>query len=117
MKQALTNLIIYVGALLLCPTHSRADSYTLSYSLVIPSHGNPKGSKAPKRPLVVDLVGHTLTLPSQVISLTLIYENEEGNIYTSLIEDSVVIIPPEFHGKYHICITDGVEQYSGIFEI
>lgn len=67
MKKLLTSLIIYGGALLLCPIHSRAEPYTLWYSLDEPTHGTLKGSRAPKRPLVIELVGHTLTLPSQVI--------------------------------------------------
>lgn len=50
-------LIICGVALLLYPVHSRAEPYTLSYSLVDPCHKTPKGSRAPKRPLVVDLVG------------------------------------------------------------
>lgn len=36
MKKLITNLMIYGGALLLCPIHSRAEPYTLSYSLVYP---------------------------------------------------------------------------------
>ena len=39
MKQTLMNLIIYGGALLLCPTHSRAEPYTLLYSLVPSAQG------------------------------------------------------------------------------
>lgn len=77
-------IIICGGALLLCPALSRAAPYTLSYSLVAPGHKSLKGSRAPKRPLVVDLVGHTLTLPSQVIGNTLTLENEDGEVYTYL---------------------------------
>ena len=82
MKRLLSNLIIYGGALLLCPAHSRAEPYTLLYSLVPPAQGFFKGSRAPKQPLVVDLVGHTLTLPRQVIGYTLTLENEKGEVYT-----------------------------------
>ena len=64
-------IIICGGALLLCPIHTRAEPYTLSYSLVHPDQVRSKGSRSIKRPLVVDLVGHTLTLPSQVIGNTL----------------------------------------------
>lgn len=84
MKKLLTSLIIYGGALLLCPIHSRAEPYTLWYSLDEPTHGTLKGSRAPKRPLVIELVGHTLTLPSQVIGNTLTLENEDGEVYTYL---------------------------------
>ena len=53
MKRLLSNLIIYGGVLLLCPAHSRAEPYTLLYSLVPPAQGFFKGSRAPKQPLVV----------------------------------------------------------------
>lgn len=60
-------LLILCGAIFLSPTYSRAESYTLFYGLVNPNQmGKPVG-RAPKRPLVVDLVGHTLTVPTQVI--------------------------------------------------
>lgn len=71
-------------ALFLCSSHTRAEPYTLSYSLVDPNHGTYRGSKSPKRPLVVDLVGHTLSLPSLVIGNTLTLESDVGEVYTYL---------------------------------
>lgn len=77
-------LLILCGAIFLSPTYSRAESYTLFYGLVNPNQmGKPVG-RAPKRPLVVDLVGHTLTVPTQVVGYTLILESEEGEVYTYL---------------------------------
>ncbi len=117
MKKLLTNLIIYGGALLLCPTLSRAEPYTLSYSLVDSNHGIFKGSRAPKRPLVVDLVGHTLTVPSQVIGNTLTLENEDGEVYTYYIIDTTFQIPQELSGEYTINISDGNSMYQGVIDI
>lgn len=117
MKKLLTNLIIYGGALLLCPTHSRAESYTLSYSLVPSAQGFFKGSRAPKRPLVIDLVGHTLTLPSLVIGNTLTLESENGEVYTYCIRDTVFTIPQELSGEYSLKISDGTNMYQGMIEL
>ena len=75
-------LIICGGTLLLCPIYTRVEPYTLSYSLVHPGQLRSKGSRSIKRPLVVDLVGHTLTVPSQVIGYTLTLERGDGEVYT-----------------------------------
>ena len=117
MKKLLTSLIIYGGALLLCPIHSRAEPYTLWYSLDEPTHGTLKGSRAPKRPLVIDLVGHTLTLPSQVIGNTLTLENEDGEVYTYYIVDMAFQIPKELSGGYTITISDGNSMYQGLINV
>lgn len=117
MKKLLTNLIVFWGALLLCPIHSRAESYTLLYSLDRPTHGTLKGSRAPKRPLNVDLVDHLLTLPSQVIGYTLTLESEEGEVYTYIIIDKTFLIPQELNGKFTITISDGNGMYQGGIEL
>lgn len=113
MKQTLMNLIIYGGALLLCPTHSRAEPYTLSYSLVGTNRGTITGSKSPKRPLLVDWVGHTLTVPNQVIGYTLTLESEEGVVYTYYIIGTSLELPQELSGNYQITISDGNIMYHG----
>lgn len=105
------------GALLLCPTHSRAEPYTLSYSLVGTNRGTITGSRSPKCPLVVDLVDHTLTLPSQVIGNTLTLESEEGNGYTYYIMDTTFQIPENLSGEYEITISDGNSMYRGTIEL
>lgn len=106
-----------MGALLLCPIDSRAEPYTLLYSLVPPSYNNPKGSRAPKRPLVVDLVGHTLTVPSQVADNTLTLESDDGEVYTYYIIDTTFQIPQELSGEYTITISDGNSMYQGIINV
>ena len=105
------------GALLLCPAHSRAEPYTLLYSLVPPAQGFFKGSRAPKQPLVVDLVGQTLTLPRQVIGYTLTLENEDGEVYTYYIVDMAFQIPKELSGGYTITISDGNSMYQGLINV
>ena len=117
MKQTLMNLIIYGGALLLCPTHSRAEPYTLSYSLVGTNRGTITGSKSPKRPLVMDLEGHILTVPSLVIGYTLMLESEEGKVYTYYIMDETFQIPEELSGEYKITISDGNSMYHSTIEL
>ncbi len=118
MKHLLTNLIICCGALLLlCPTYSKAESYTLLCSLVVPSHGTPSGSKVPRKHMVIDITNNTITFPNQVIGNTLILESEEGEIYTYNIIDAVFILPQELSGEYSLNISDGNSMYHGVINI
>lgn len=105
------------GATFLSPSHLRADPYTLSYSLVDPNRLGKPVSRLPKLPLVIDLVGHTLTLPTQVVGNTLTLENEEGNVYTYYIIDTTFQIPEEQSGEYMITISDGNSMYRGTIEL
>ena len=116
MKHLIT-LLILLGATFLSPSHSRANPYTLSYSLVDPNRQGKPVNRSPKRPLVVDLVGHTLTLPSQVIGNTLTLENEDGEVYTYYIIDTTFQIPEELSGEYSLKISDGNSMYQGIIEL
>ena len=116
MKHLIT-LLILLGATFLSPFHSRADPYTLSYSLVDPNRLGKPVNRLPKRPLVVDLVGHTLTLPSQVIGNTLTLENEDGEVYTYYIIDTTFQIPKELSGEYSLKISDGNSMYQGMIEL
>ena len=110
-------LIFCGGTLLLCPIHTRAEPYTLSYSLVHPGQLRSKGSRSIKRPLVVDRVGHTLTVPNQVIGYTLILESEEGVVYTYYIIGTSLELPQELSGNYQITISDGNIMYHGTIEL
>lgn len=113
----LTSTLILGGALFLCPTHSRADPYTLSYSLVDPNHMGKPGSRSSHRPLVVDLSGHILTLPSQVVGYTLTLENEDGEVYAYYIIGTTLELPQELSGNYQITISDGNSMYHGTIEL
>ena len=111
MKNLLINkMMVCVGILLLFPLLSIAEPYRL----VSQNMGHPTGSRSLKRPLIIDLVEHTLTLPRQVIGSTLLIENEDGERYTWLIADVVIMIPIELHGKYYIHIIYGDDVYSGV---
>lgn len=116
MKHLIT-LLILLGATFLSPSHSRANPYTLSYSLVDPNRLGKPVNRLPKRPLVVDLVGHTLTLPSQVIGNTLTLENEDGEVYTYYIIGTTFQIPEELSGEYSLKISDGNSMYQGMIEL
>lgn len=108
MKHFVIWLMICGGAILFCPIRSAAESFTLSYSLVLPGQRLPTGSRTPKRPLVVDLVGHTLTVPNQVIGYTLTLESEEGVVYTYYIIGTSLELPQELSGNYQITILMGI---------
>lgn len=117
MKYIISTLILFGGALFLCPTLARADPYALSYSLVDPNQLHEHGSRSSHRPLVVDLVGHTLTVPSQVVGYTLTLESEVGEVYTYYIMGTTLEIPQELSGNYQITISDGNSMYHGTIEL
>lgn len=116
MKRNLMALICG-GALFLCPLHSRAEPYELLCSLVNTNQGKPKLGRSIRRPLVVDLVDHTLTIPSQVEGYTLTLESEEGEVYTYHITGTTLEIPQELSGDYQLSITNGSVVYKGIIYI
>lgn len=105
------------GALFLCPLQSRAEPYELLYSLVSSNQAKFQGGKSIKRPLVVDLVDHTLTIPSQVEGYMLTLESEEGEVYTYHITGTTLEIPQELSGDYQLSITNGSVMYKGIIYI
>lgn len=70
-------------------------------------------SRLPKRPLVVDLVDHTLTFPSQVLGYTLTLESEEGKVFTYPIIGTTIEIPQEMTGTYNVAIFDNSCMYKG----
>lgn len=117
LKMRRLALLMIVGALLSSPIQSRAAPYYLTCNLVDPGKKNPRPSKSPKRPLVVELVEHTLTLPEQVIGCTLELKNEEGEVDTYFITDTVFTIPQELDGTLGITISNGESIYQGTIEV
>lgn len=111
--ETFSNITNSGGAIFLSPTHSRADSYALSYSLVNPSQKGQPVSRLPKRPLVVDLDSHTLTIPIQVVGYTLTLESEEGKVFTYHIIGTTLEIPQEMTGTYNVTIFDSSCMYKG----
>ena len=113
----LLSTLLCGWALLLYPLYSIAESYELSYSIIGTNQKNRPGSRSFKRPLVVDLVGHTLTVPSQVVGYTLMLESEEGEVYTYYITGTTLEFPQEFCGSYQITISDGNSMYHSTIEL
>ena len=70
-----------------------------------------------KRLLGVDLVDHTLTVPSQVEGYTLTLESEEGEVYTYHITGTTLEIPQELSGSLIVTIADGNRYYQGKLKI
>ena len=117
MKHLVKSIIVYGGALLLCSTPTKAEPYTLLYGLVHPNSGILNGSRMPKHPLVVDLEGHTLTFPSQIVGYTLTLESEYGKVYTYSIIDRIFQVPQQLKGKYIITIFDENNMYHGVIDL
>lgn len=116
MKNIVT-LLILGGAIFLLPVQSKAESYALDYSLDQRNQAQTNGSRSPKRPLVVDLVGHKLTVPTQVVGYTLTLESDEGEVYTYYITGVTLEIPQELDGNYQITISDENSMYYGTIEL
>ena len=109
--------LICGGALFLCPLYSRAEPYELLYGVVSTNQKGLQGSRTVKRPLVVDLVDHTLTLPSLVTGYTLTLESEDGEVYTYDITGTTFEIPLELSGNLKVMISDGISFYQGMLKI
>ncbi len=88
-------LLTILGALLLSNTPTNAKPYYLHSCNNNHEQKDTRSSKAPKRPLRVDLNNHTLTVPNSVMGYTLILKDEEGMIYTCLIISNTIILPFE----------------------
>lgn len=101
------------GALFLCPILSKAEPYALSHS----NRGAFRGSKAPQRPLIIDVTNNILTVPNQVVGYTLTLEGEDNDVYTYYIIDTTLTLPQELCGKYTITISDGNSMYQGYINI
>lgn len=106
-----------MGGVFLHPALSKAESYTLSYSLVANSYGTIRGSKAPRRPLFIDLTDNTFTFPTQVVGYTLTLEGEAGSTYTYYIIDTTFTLPQKLSGEYSITVSDGNSMYQGFINI
>lgn len=89
----------------------------LAIVLLVQTKKNRPGSRSFKRPLVVDLVGHTLTVPTQVVGYTLMLESEEGEVYTYYITGTNLEFPQELSGNYQISISDGNSMYHSTIEL
>lgn len=116
MKKRIVT-IVCGGALLLSPLYAEAEPYMLSCNLVSSNQTKNKGSRAPKRPLVVDLEGHTLTVPDQVIGYTLTLENENGEFYTYGILGTTFELPHDLSGFYKLVLRNNETVYEGSIDI
>lgn len=116
MKHFITNLIIW-GAMLLCPSITRAEPYSLEYRSFYSDQRHLNGSKAPQRPLIIDVTNNILTVPNQVVGYTLTLEGEDNDVYTNYIINTTFTLPQELCGKYTITIFDGNSTYQGYINI
>lgn len=110
MKKIVYILLIG-GALLLSPFQTRAKTYHLSCNGIKPGQGNTSISKAPARPLCIDVTNNIFTVPERLIGYTLIISNEEET-YTYYITSNTFSIPESLDGYYDITFTNGNVSYQ-----
>lgn len=93
--------------------HTRAEPYALAGVWTSHNQSSPTWGRSIKSPLIVDLIDHTLTLPSKVIGYTLTLESEDGEVYTYYIYGVTFEIPQELSGEYSLTILGKNEMYQG----
>ena len=112
MKHLIT-LLVLGWSLCYSPIHTRAEPYALAGVCTSHNQSSPTWGRSIKSPLIVDLVDHTLTLPSKVIGYTLTLESEDGEVYTYYIYGVTFEIPQELSGEYSLTILGKNEMYQG----
>lgn len=113
------NIIVLIGgALFLCFTSTSARPYYLYSSIEHIAQKATQGSRMPKRPLNVDLSGHILTIPNQLIGYGLILKDKDGEIvYCHILFNNSIVLPDFLEGEFSIQITNGRTSYKGELSI
>lgn len=104
------------GAMFICPHQSKAESYYLVRNIKDKGQTNPHPSKAPARPLCIDITANVITVPEQLVGYTLTLSNGE-DCYTYIISGTTLSIPQGISGEYELTITNGNVCYQGEVEI
>lgn len=111
MKKVIYLLLIE-GAMLIYPHQSKAEPYYLSRTGIYVGQGNHNGSKAPARPLCIDITANVITVPEQLVGYTLTLSNGE-DCYTYYITGTTLSVPQGISGEYELTITNGNIWYQG----
>lgn len=114
MKKVIYFLLI--GGAIIYSHRSKAEPYYLSRTGIYVGQGNHNGSKAPARPLCIDITANVITVPEQLVGYTLTLSNGE-DCYTYIISDPTLYIPQGISGEYELTITNGNVCYQGEVEI
>ena len=111
MKKVIYLLLIG-GTILMCPYQSKAEPYYVTRSFDNNHQGISSGSKAPARPLCIDITAHVITVPEQLVGYTLTLSDGEES-YTYYITGTTQSVPQEISGEYELTITNGNICYQG----
>lgn len=113
MKKIFYLLLIGV---FMCPHQSKAEPYYVARSFDNNHQGISSPSKAPSRPLCIDITANVVTVPENVVGYVLTLSNEEES-YTYYIMGTTLFIPQVKSGVYELTITNGSVSYQGDVEI
>ena len=111
MKKIAYTLLIG-GAMLQYPLQIQAIPHYLSCNRTKMGQSTYKGSKAPVRPLCIDVTNNIFTVPERLIGYTLTISNGEET-YTYYITSNTFSIPENLDGNYDVTITNGNVSYQG----
>ena len=109
-------LFLIGSAMLICPHQSKAEPYYVARSFDNNHQGISSPSKAPPRPLCIDITANVVTLPENVVGYMLTLSNGEES-YTYYITGTTLFIPQVISGVYELAITNGSVSYQGDVEI
>lgn len=115
MKKVI-NLLLIGGAIFICPHQSKAEPYYLARSFNHHHQSIPSNSKAPARPLCIDITANVITVPEQLVGYTLTLSNGEDS-YTYIFSGTTLSIPQGISGEYELTVTNGNVCYHGEVEI
>lgn len=107
-------LLTIWGAMFLYGLPTIAKPYYLHSSIGNNGQKVAKGSKAPKRPLYVDLTDNTLTIPSSTMGYTLVFKDREEVLYICIITNNTIVLPFENLENFELLIIGNNNTYTCI---
>ena len=115
MKKVIYLLLIG-GAIFICPHQSKTEPYYLARSFNHHHQSIPSNSKAPARPLCIDITANVITVPEHLVGYPLTLSNGEDS-YTYIFSGTTLSIPQGISGEYELTVTNGNVCYQGEVEI
>lgn len=114
-------LILFFAVWLGSMDSVKGDPKILHSSIIDETPIYPGKPKAPARPLIIDITGHTLTLfcPFEDIVPVELLDEDENVVYTDWLApgQTSLVFPNTLSGEYTIRLTVGSVYYIGVIEL
>ena len=114
-------LILFFAVWLGSMDSVKGDPKILHSSIIDETPIYPGKPKAPARPLIIDITGHTLTFPyafCEMVTVELL-DDDENLVYTDWLApgQTTLVFPNTLTGEYTIRLTVGSVYYIGVIEL